>query len=100
MAQTKYKRWKREFQVLKISQKKSRCISERKVKYKKFCPCELPASVMNLIKTKKGLVTLSQQNDLIDLPSNYSMSASIDEGDSHKESIKNFGKQLVPLKEK
>ncbi|XP_052026761.1 U3 small nucleolar RNA-associated protein 14 homolog A [Apodemus sylvaticus] len=40
---------------------------------------------MNSTKATKGLVALSQQDDLMDLPTNYPLSASEDEGDSDGE---------------
>ncbi|XP_006995039.1 U3 small nucleolar RNA-associated protein 14 homolog A [Peromyscus maniculatus bairdii] len=41
--------------------------------------------MMNATKAAKGLLALSQQEELMDLPSNYSLSASEDEGDSDGE---------------
>ncbi|XP_038955778.2 U3 small nucleolar RNA-associated protein 14 homolog A isoform X1 [Rattus norvegicus] len=48
-------------------------------------PCELPATKMSAIKATKGLLALSQQDDLMDLPTNYPLSDSEDEAGSDGE---------------
>nr|XP_013004022.1 U3 small nucleolar RNA-associated protein 14 homolog A-like [Cavia porcellus]XP_013004023.1 U3 small nucleolar RNA-associated protein 14 homolog A-like [Cavia porcellus] len=45
----------------------------------------MQAAKMNALQTIEGLLTLSQQEELVDLPNSYPLSASEDEGDSDGE---------------
>ncbi|XP_048192159.1 U3 small nucleolar RNA-associated protein 14 homolog A isoform X2 [Perognathus longimembris pacificus] len=47
--------------------------------------CEKQATAMNVTQAAEGLLALSQQEELVDLPSNHPLSASEDEGDDDGE---------------